>query len=96
MKGTGAKKLGVSFENPGKLIFLQNIPGFCRDIVPEKFEKKKVCVQFSSPIICYQEKHSTTQNSIVKNFWDNRYVKSGWGGWEGVRVWRGGSSLVSL
>ena len=32
-------------------LFRRDITGFCRDIpgVPEQFEKKEVCVQFSSP-----------------------------------------------
>ena len=33
-------------------LFWRDIPGFCRDIleVPEKFEKKRVSVQFLAPI----------------------------------------------
>ena len=48
----GAKKFGMSFETQGNQTFWRDIPGFFQDIpgAPEKFERKKVCVQFSSPI----------------------------------------------
>ena len=49
----GAKKFGMSLETQGNQTLGRDIPGFCRDIppkVPEKFERKKVCVQFSSPM----------------------------------------------
>ena len=41
----------MSFETQRNQTFWRDIPGFCRDNpgVPEKFEKRKVCVQFSSP-----------------------------------------------
>ena len=44
----GAKKFDTSLETREIKLFGRDIPGFCRDIpeVPEKFEKKKVCVQF--------------------------------------------------
>ena len=45
-EGVGAKKFGMSFEAQGNQTFWRDIPG-----APEKFEKKKVCVQFSSPKI---------------------------------------------
>ena len=50
-EGVGAKKFGMSLETQGIKLFWQDIPGFCRDIpeAPEKFEKKNVWVQFSSP-----------------------------------------------
>ena len=50
-EGVGAKKFGMSLEAREIKLFGRDIPGFCRDIpgAPEKFEKKKVCVQFSSP-----------------------------------------------
>ena len=51
VNGVGAEKLGMSLETRETKRFWRDIPGFCRDIpaVPEKFEKKKVCVQFSFP-----------------------------------------------
>ena len=55
MKGWGPKS-SVCPSKPGKtLLFGWDIPGCCWDIpeVPEKFEKKKFCVQFSSPIVKY-------------------------------------------
>ena len=41
----------MSLETREIKVFWRDLPGFCRDIpaVPEKFENKKVCVQFSSP-----------------------------------------------
>ena len=47
-----AKKFGTSLSTREIKHFWRDIPGFCRDIsgVPEKFEKKKVCVQFWAPI----------------------------------------------
>ena len=48
-EGVGAKKFGMSFETQETQLFGQDIPGFCRDIpgfADEKFEKKKVWVQF--------------------------------------------------
>ena len=50
-EGVGAKKFGMSLETREIKLFGRDIPRFCRDIseVSEKFEKKKVCVQFSSP-----------------------------------------------
>ena len=49
-EGVWAKKFGMSFETQGNQTFWRDIPGCRRDIsgVPEKFEKKKVRVQFSS------------------------------------------------
>ena len=54
-EGTGAKKFGMSLETQGIKLFCWDIPGFCRDIpeAPEKFEKKKVWVQFLAPIILW-------------------------------------------
>ena len=51
-EGVGAEKFGMSLETRETKLFWRDIPGFCRDIpeVPEKFEKKKVCVQFPFPI----------------------------------------------
>ena len=45
----GAKKFDTSLETRETQ---RDIPGFCRDIpgAPEKFEKKKFCVQFPFPI----------------------------------------------
>ena len=53
-EGVGAEKFGMSLETREIKLFWWDIPGFCRDIpeVPEKFEKKKVCVQLSSPNNC--------------------------------------------
>ena len=51
----GTKKFGMSLETREIKLFWRDIPGFCRHIpvVPEKFEKKKVRVQFSFPkLIC--------------------------------------------
>ena len=50
-EGVGAKKFGMPLETREIKPFWRDIPGFRRDIpgVPEKFKKKKVCVQFSSP-----------------------------------------------
>ena len=47
----GAKKFDTSLETREIKLFGRDIPGFCRDIPgePEKFEKKKVCVQFPFP-----------------------------------------------
>ena len=47
----GAKKFGMSSETKGNQTFWRDMPGFCFRILgaPEKFEKKKVYVQFSSP-----------------------------------------------
>ena len=47
----GAKKFDTSLETTEIKLFGRDIPGFCRDILelPEKFEKKKVCVQFPFP-----------------------------------------------
>ena len=47
----GAKKFDTSLETREIKLFGRDIPGFCRDIpgAPEKFEKKKVWVQFSFP-----------------------------------------------
>ena len=49
----GAEKFGMSLETRETKLFWRDIPGFCRDIpeggVPEKFEQKNVCVQFSFP-----------------------------------------------
>ena len=41
----------MSLETQGIKLFWRDIPGFCRHILeaPEKFEKKNVWVQFSSP-----------------------------------------------
>ena len=52
-EGVGAKKFGVSFESQGHQTFLAGYPGILPDILglPEKFEKKEVCVQFFGPII---------------------------------------------
>ena len=49
----GAKKFDMSLETQGIKLFGWDIPGFCRDIpeAPEKFEKKKVRVQFPFPIV---------------------------------------------
>ena len=51
-EGVGAKKFDMSLETREIKLFGRDIPGFCRDIpeVPEKFEKKKFCVQFLAPI----------------------------------------------
>ena len=48
----GAKKFDTSLETREIKLFGRDIPGFCRDIPesPEKFEKKRVCVQFPFPI----------------------------------------------
>ena len=45
-EGVGAKKFGMSLETREIKLFWRDIPGFCWDIpaLPEKFEKKKVCV----------------------------------------------------
>ena len=53
VNGVGAKKFDTSLETREIKLFGWDIPGFCRDIpeVPEKFEKKKVCVQFPFPIV---------------------------------------------
>ena len=50
-EGVGAEKFGMSLEARETKHFWRDIPGFCRDIpkVPEKFEKKKVRVQFPFP-----------------------------------------------
>ena len=50
-EGVGAKKFGIPLETTEIKLFWRDIPGFCRDIpgAPEKFEKKKICVRFSSP-----------------------------------------------
>ena len=47
----GAKKFDTSLEAREIKLFGRDIPGFCRDIpgAPEKFEKKKVCVEFPFP-----------------------------------------------
>ena len=47
----GAKKFGMPLETREIKLFGRDIPGFCRDIseLPEKFEKKNVCVQFLAP-----------------------------------------------
>ena len=52
MNGVGAKKFGMSFEAQGTKLFGGISRDFCRDIpgMPEKFEKKGVCVRFSSSI----------------------------------------------
>ena len=55
-EGVGAKKFGMSLEARETKLFGRDVPGFCRDMpeVPEKFENKTVCVQFSSPIcVCF-------------------------------------------
>ena len=48
----GAKKFSMSLKTREIKLFWRDIPGFCWDIpvLPEKFEKKKVCVQFSFPM----------------------------------------------
>ena len=50
----GTKKFDMSLETQGIELFGRDIPGFCPDIpgVPEKFEKKKVRVQFPFPNLC--------------------------------------------
>ena len=52
MNGWGPKSSVCPSKHRETKLFWRDIPGFCRDIprVPEKFEKKKVCVRFSSPI----------------------------------------------
>ena len=52
MKGWGAKKFGMSFETREIKLFGRDISAFCWDVLaaPEKFEKKKVSVQFLAPI----------------------------------------------
>ena len=48
----GGQKVRYVFQNPGETKLFAGISrGFRRDIpgVPEKFEKKKVCVHFSFP-----------------------------------------------
>ena len=47
----GAEKFGMSLETREIKLFGWDIPGFCSDspAVPEKFEKKKVSVQFLAP-----------------------------------------------
>ena len=49
-EGVRAEKFGMSLETRETKLFWRDIPGFCRDIpeVPEKFERRKVCVQFRS------------------------------------------------
>ena len=56
----GAKKFDMSLEAREIKLFGRDIPGFCRDIRgrPEKFEKKKVCVQFSFPILSSSLRYS--------------------------------------
>ena len=51
LEGVGAEKFGMSLETTETKLFCREIPGFCWDIraVPEKLEKKKVCVQFWAP-----------------------------------------------
>ena len=51
-EGVGAKKFGMPLETREIKLFWRDIPGLRRDIPksPEKFEKKKVWVQFSFPI----------------------------------------------
>ena len=50
-EGVGAEKFGMFLEAREAKLFGRDIPGFCQDIleVPEKYEKKKVSVQFSFP-----------------------------------------------
>ena len=52
----GGQKFGMPLETREIKLFGRDIPGFCRDIpeVPEKFEKEKVCVQFSFPIFGFR------------------------------------------
>ena len=49
----GPKKFDTSLEPREIKLLGRDIPGFCRDIpeAPEKFEKKKVCVQFLDPTL---------------------------------------------
>ena len=62
----GAEEFGMSLETRETKLFWRDIPGFCRDIpeVPEKFEKKKVWVQFSFPILAPGEKIPTQKKKL--------------------------------
>ena len=59
-EGVGAKKFGMSLETREIKFFGRDIPGFCRDIpaVPQKLEKKTVCVQVWAPrVVCEKLRH---------------------------------------
>ena len=64
----GAEKFGMSLDIRETKLVWRDIPGFCRDIpeVPKKFEKKKVCVQFSFPIISDLRLKATPLNITSK------------------------------
>ena len=76
----GAEKVRYVPRNQADQTFLAAYPGILRDIpeVPEKFEKKKVSVQFSFPI--KKEKDTKLRNSLgtpAGRPWDTRRDKQG-------------------
>ena len=92
--GGGLPREGVGAEKFGSNFFLRDVPGFCRDIpgVPEKFEKKKVCVQVVFPIYAHIQELSGTPNPwhFLKKYWRRTAVQIG-GVLQKLRTQRGHS-----
>ena len=64
----------MPFETREIKLFWRDVPGFCRDIpgVPEKFEKKKVWVQFSFPIGVLNPHFQSPIHRLEKEFSVNK------------------------